>query len=191
MFLNAVLRLYIGIPFYRRKILYILVLVGLIVEIVYVSRIPPRPSGAGERLLVDWPKTDPRLYWVGDNNCAIIDSCNNGLITNSSNNRDNRLRLSSIICNGSSEDDTSVRNSSIKYSNDNSSNTNSRSSLNACNCRSDISTKNNNNIGINNNSSTRDDYNRNISRNSNNTRSSNSSIGSTSNRRRVIVYLYC
>ena len=27
--------------------------------IVYASRIPPRPSGAGERLLVDWPETDP------------------------------------------------------------------------------------------------------------------------------------
>ena len=120
-------------------------------------------------MLVDWPKTNPTLYSVGNNNCGI----------NRSNNSDNRP---SIICNGMSEDDTSVRNTSIKYSNDNSSNTNNRSSINAYNCRRNRSNKNNHNIGIN-NSSTRDDYNRNISRNSNNTRNSNSSIGSTSNRR--------
>ena len=51
--------------------------------IVYASRIPPRPSESGERLLVEGPKTDPKLYWGGNKDCSIINSWNNSSTTNS------------------------------------------------------------------------------------------------------------
>ena len=80
---------------------------------------PAEAIGGRDRLLVDWPNTNPTLYSLG-NNCGIINSCNNGSNIHSSNNGD--TRHSSIICNGISDDDTRVRNTSVKYSNDNRSN---------------------------------------------------------------------
>ena len=51
---------------------------------------PAEAIGGRDRLLVDWPNTHPTLYSVGNNNCGVINRCNNGSNINSSNDGDNR-----------------------------------------------------------------------------------------------------
>ena len=122
---------------------------------VCASRIPPRPSEARGRLLVEWPEADPKLYCVGNNSCSIINSRNNKETT-SSNNTDKHH--SGMTCNGSSDDNTSVRNN-INCRNSNSNN----NITDASNCIYNGSDKNTTNAIV-------------YSSNSNNVRNSNSSI---------------